>query len=571
MPVKVLVVDDHSSNRDLLTWILDDEGYDYKEADNGANAVELFVSYQPDLVLMDIMMPILDGYEATRQIKELSKDRYIPVIFLTALTDDQSLIKCLSVGGDDFFSKPFSEIILKSKIKAHLRVASLIDKIRFQNIEINHYNSRLEHEQRMAEHVFSHALKDGLECSKNIRSYISPASLFNGDVLMSAYRPSGGMYVLLGDFTGHGLPAAMGSIPLSQVFYAMTKKQLSLGMIAREINKVMCSFLPDHMFLAATIVEIDANGKQLKYWAGGMVDGYVCDQRDCLTPHRITSTHTPLGIDSDEEFDSSVKTLSLTQGDKIYLLTDGITETYNCDGEMFGEKGIEDNFNTKGLKNRLIKNNNIDVFESILKSVEIFRGEHLQDDDVSLVELTAQPIEIIQTEQIKSQQLRAQLPWSQSMKLGFQQLKNVDPVPALLDMLGELTGQYGHKEFISIILNELYTNAFEHGVLNLCSSLKLTEEGFDEYYQLRDLRQDQLTQGFIHIDLSYTPIENGGVLSISLYDSGAGFDHDYIIEKIKSQSDDEACGRGICLVNALCSRLEYSDGGRKVSAEYLLV
>lgn len=556
MPVKVLVVDDQASNRDLLTWILEDEGFDYVEADNGEKAVEVFKQHQPDLVLMDVMMPVMDGYEATRQIKALSEGRHVPVIFLTALTDEESLTKCLHVGGDDFFSKPFSEIVLKSKIESHLRLASLTEQIREQNKQLSYLNTHMEQEQQMAEHVFTHALQGCLQDSENIRSYISPVSLFNGDVLMSTYSPSGGLYILLGDFTGHGLPAAMGSIPLSQVFFAMTRKHLSVGMIAREINKVMSSFLPDHMFLAATIVEVDPTGKELSYWAGGMVDGLIADANGKLKEQRLLSTHTPLGVDTDQEFEQHVDILKLDVGDRLYLFTDGIVETHNEADEMYGDERLE----------ALFDGADEPFFDRILSEITRFRGDRTQDDDVSLVELRAQPILLTEDANLSQEYKRAALPWEHRMHLPANEIKQLNPVPALLDMLGELTGRYGHKEFINMVLTELYSNAMEHGVLGLCSSLKDTEEGYLEYYQQRELRRSELTDAYITISLNYVPNAEGGILTIKMEDSGEGFD----FQALQAKCDDLAHGRGVNLIDSLCSRLEYSDGGRTVEADYVI-
>src|SRR5690606_16464168 len=110
----ILVVDDTEANRKLLAWILEDEGHTVTEAKDGRQAVTLFQAGEFDLVLMDVMMPVMDGFEATRAIKEYLGDRHVPIIFLTALSDDASLAKCLAIGGDDFLSKPINEKILQA-------------------------------------------------------------------------------------------------------------------------------------------------------------------------------------------------------------------------------------------------------------------------------------------------------------------------------------------------------------------------------------------------------------------------------------------------------------------------
>ena len=98
--MKVLVVDDHTYNRDLLGFILEDHEYEYLEAKDGSEAVEMVATHDDiEIVLMDVNMPVMDGYEATRIIKSANPDRYIPIVFVTALDDEDTLAKCLSVGG----------------------------------------------------------------------------------------------------------------------------------------------------------------------------------------------------------------------------------------------------------------------------------------------------------------------------------------------------------------------------------------------------------------------------------------------------------------------------------------
>jgi len=100
--MKILVVDDNEANRKLLGWLLEDDGHDVVEAIHGQDAIDKFPAVQPDLILMDVMMPVVDGFQATSTIKQLLGPRHVPIIFLTALTDEASLAKCLSIGGDDF-------------------------------------------------------------------------------------------------------------------------------------------------------------------------------------------------------------------------------------------------------------------------------------------------------------------------------------------------------------------------------------------------------------------------------------------------------------------------------------
>ncbi|MBM3226450.1 MAG: response regulator, partial [Candidatus Tectomicrobia bacterium] len=117
-PFSILIADDDRTNRIVLSAMLKKDGHTVCMADNGTEAVDLFAQQQPDMVLMDVMMPDMNGYEAARQIKAMAGERFVPVIFLTAMTDEEALAQCIVAGGDDFLTKPYKRTLLKAKITA---------------------------------------------------------------------------------------------------------------------------------------------------------------------------------------------------------------------------------------------------------------------------------------------------------------------------------------------------------------------------------------------------------------------------------------------------------------------
>merc|ERR1712000_343566 len=121
----VLIADDNQIDRMVLSRIVRNQGYQVFEAENGALAIEAFEQHQPDIILLDVMMPVMGGREAARQIKTLAGEDFVPVIFLTSLTDAQSLADCLESGGDDFLSKPYNHIILQAKINSFYRMRDM--------------------------------------------------------------------------------------------------------------------------------------------------------------------------------------------------------------------------------------------------------------------------------------------------------------------------------------------------------------------------------------------------------------------------------------------------------------
>lgn len=134
---KILIVDDNPKNIQLLGNILSDKNYLVEYAMNGREAVEMVEAEHFDLILMDIMMPEMDGYEACKEIKELDKKKDIPLVFLTAKTDTESITYGFELGGVDYISKPFNEAELLSRVKTHIELKKSQDKLQ-------HVNSRLE-------------------------------------------------------------------------------------------------------------------------------------------------------------------------------------------------------------------------------------------------------------------------------------------------------------------------------------------------------------------------------------------------------------------------------------------
>ncbi len=123
--LKVLAVDDNKVNLHILQVFLQKLSHQVILAENGAEAVEKFIAERPDFILMDIMMPVMNGFEATKAIKAISQDRWVPVIFLSALNRDENLVEGLEAGGDDYMTKPINFVVLEAKLRSVQRMLSL--------------------------------------------------------------------------------------------------------------------------------------------------------------------------------------------------------------------------------------------------------------------------------------------------------------------------------------------------------------------------------------------------------------------------------------------------------------
>ncbi len=556
----VLIADDTDTDRLILESIVKKEGHRVISAKDGVEAVAAFESEHPDIVLLDALMPKLDGFGAARQIKALAGEALVPIIFLTSLTDTESLVQCLDAGGDDFLSKPYNRFILQAKIKAFNRMREMHATMLTQRDQISLHNEHLLQEQTVAKQVFDNIAHSGCLDASNVKYYLSPLAVFNGDVLVAAMRPSGSMLVLLGDFTGHGLPAAIGAMPLASTFYGMAHKGFSLRDILREVNQKLKDILPIGVFCCASIVDINFCKQRIQVWNGGLPDCFVYRAKDgSIEP--VPSTHLPLGVVGDKDFRDDCQHFALERGDRFFMWSDGIHEARNSDGDMYGEPRLLDTFQNNRDPNAL--------FDDILAGVQEFVAKGEKDDDLSLME-----VEMVAPEEVSSQSnmnavsdRRGLRGWTLDFEVKPDSFANFDPLPLLLNILVEVPGLRLYTGSLYTILSELYSNALEHGVLGLDSALKANSDGFSQYYDQRRDRLAQLSEGFVKFQLEHSADDERGHLRIKVIDSGEGFAVSELgLMDDKPQNPEVAayCGRGIQLIGTLCDSIQYSDKGNEV-------
>jgi len=127
--MKVLIVDDSPTIRAGLKNLVERMQYSVVEAGNGKEALEIYLGNRPDLVLIDVVMPVMDGYEAARRMRESQPEEWVPIIFLSSKEDDQDLNRAIEAGGDDYLVKPVSFVVLQAKIRAMQRIESTRSKL----------------------------------------------------------------------------------------------------------------------------------------------------------------------------------------------------------------------------------------------------------------------------------------------------------------------------------------------------------------------------------------------------------------------------------------------------------
>ena len=150
-PPRILIVDDNETNRDILRTRLGPEGYELMEAGDGEEALSVARQHHPDLILLDVMMPKIDGVEVCRQLKSDAGMSFIPIILVTAKTDTKDIVAGLEAGADEYLTKPVDQNALVARVKSMLRVKELTDQVREQAADLASWNRTLE--ERVAQQL----------------------------------------------------------------------------------------------------------------------------------------------------------------------------------------------------------------------------------------------------------------------------------------------------------------------------------------------------------------------------------------------------------------------------------
>lgn len=548
--MKILIVDDDPVRQQLLTRLLTDLGHEPGSVSNGQEAVDAFRQGQhPDLILMDVCMPVMDGYEATRSIRQMVPDgEIVSIMFLTSLQEEKDLTLGLDCGGDDFMTLPIRREILRAKLKALERSRHLVRQAQQLERLLAGQHQRLDGELEMAQILYRNmTTASGLGEVGNLRYLSSPMALFNGDFILTARSPKGGLRLLLGDFSGHGLTGAIGASPVSEVFHTMTNRGFAISAVVDELSRKLGRLLPTGCFVACAVVDVEPHANQLKAWNGGLPDLLLRRQDGSL--ERFPSCSPPLGMFPLRPEDLVMQTCSMGQGDTLYLYSDGLTEAHNDAGEMYGDR-LE----------RLLERTSGPVFESILRDVQDFRDGEDVSDDLTLAEIVFPPV-LSPLSAVPAQGCSG----TQRMQLdlSIDSLRQGDPLNMLMAYLRDVPGLSLHQGDIFTVLSELFNNALDHGVLGLDSHLKSTPEGFSRYYDLRAERLNQVASGWVRIELSHHRTATGGELRILVEDSGAGF-----IPRGTELEVSQISGRGIALARELCDELRFEGCGNRVRARY---
>lgn len=368
--MKILIAEHNVTGRNLLTRMLELDGHEVTQACSHDEVLVQFANCHPDMVLLDVALPGTDGSRCVAEIKRLSPNRFVPVILATSITDHLSLSHFLESGADDFIDQPYSHVVLKAKIAGFERVREL-----YQRLE--KFRSLTEQEIMFAKHMFDSVTRKKTDDHPFVHHWTLAAGHFCGDLLIFEHTPDNRLHILLGDFTGHGLAAAVGALPTSDIFFAMTKKGLGIGEIAVEINRKLHQLLPTGHFCAASLVSISPLKDRMEIWNGGLPPVLlVNDSREVVGS--ASSNKLPLGVLGADSFDSSTAMLPTENAHHIILYSDGLVEAQNAGGEEFGDHGLAAALRVPGAAG-------CSLLQLIKTGVIEFLGGLEPHDDISLL------------------------------------------------------------------------------------------------------------------------------------------------------------------------------------------
>ena len=334
----ILIVDDAAENIDVLRGLLH-ERYVVRAAISGELALRLaLIEPKPALILLDVMMPEMDGYEVCRRLKADSRTRDIPVIFVTAMHQSENELRGLELGAVDYLVKPVVPAVVRARVATHIALGDALHRLQGALHEIEVRNIALSDEKALLEDIVVRMRSTSPFDARRIRHTQKSLERACGDIVLSACRPDGTQHVLVGDFSGHGLAAAFAGPLVSNIFYSRTADGYELGRIIDELNGTLYHQLPAQLYMTASALELPCGREQAHIWNYGMQP--VLCLRDAHDTVKVKSCGLPLGICMSAD-DAPHAQLSTSPRMRIYQYSDGITEAASADSEQFGHERLD--------------------------------------------------------------------------------------------------------------------------------------------------------------------------------------------------------------------------------------
>jgi two-component system sensor histidine kinase ChiS len=340
---KVLIIDDNKDKRELLAFILRRQDLIVMEADSGQKALKLVRKIKPDIILLDILMPGMNGYDVCSNLKSDPNLADVPVLFVTVLDQDQSRIKGLRMGGDDFITWPLNANELIARVNARIRShrpivnlrrtvqqqASLLQEERRDKEETSF---ELERARLIQQRLLSVEFPDGFGVA--FSEYCRPSRKVGGDFYDVMPANAGEIFVIMADVSGHGIPAAMLTGLLKVLFRTGVQDHGEPGRFLQWLNTEIARYLSAGEFLTAFVGLWKASGRRFRFAGAGHPPALLIAS-DGTQVDRLNVPEGVVGVTMERNF--TQKEIVLSLGQRLVCYTDGITEAMNRNQTLFGE------------------------------------------------------------------------------------------------------------------------------------------------------------------------------------------------------------------------------------------
>jgi PAS domain S-box-containing protein len=255
-------------------------------------------------------------------------------------------------------------------------ISQAFEKLAAYNRELQRLREEAHAEEVLAARLLAHVQAQGCLDAPGIQYVTSSLGFFSGDAILAALTPSGELRWMLGDFTGHGLAAAIGTVPLAGAFYASCRDDQPFERAIASINDLLKSLLPPGLFCACALLSLNKQQDELSVWNCGLPTLLVRKAGDGSV-HEHQSQCLPLGLLDSHELEIAPTRMAVERGDDVFVFSDGLTETLDASGQLFGLE------RAKGVLLAAAPGGG--GFQSLMRAVADFQGLRRASDDLSLI------------------------------------------------------------------------------------------------------------------------------------------------------------------------------------------
>ncbi len=374
----LLVVDDNEANRDVLSRRLKRQGHDVLAVENGRLALETLREKPFDLVLLDIMMPEMNGYQVLEEIKADSALRHIPVIMISAVDDMDSVVRCIELGAEDYLFKPFNPVLLRARVSASLEKKRLRDQ---EQAYLTAVKQELELGRRMQADFLPEHLPQLADWE--IVASFHPAREVAGDFYDAFPLDDGRVALVLADVCDKGVGAALFMVLVRSLIRAFAEQSASMNLNPMGVVQLANDYITrhhhnnkSHLFMFATLFlgVLEPETGLMTYVNGGHEPPAIINVHGVKTV--LDPTGPAVGLMPDSRF--SFQQVQFAHGDILVAYTDGVTEARSPTNEMFGEERM-----IALLENPISSAS--DALQRIEAAVRQHMADRLASDDITML------------------------------------------------------------------------------------------------------------------------------------------------------------------------------------------